>query len=176
MVAENMYTAPILNNAHRGDVVEMMVLAALGPEWKFVGLGWHPWDLQRGKGDSRTRIQVKQTAALQLWGQTRTPTLSFGWSSKPPSYFKRDNPDEEIESEGWFCEVFVFGVHQDSNQATADQVDPRQWKFLAIPTCDLRKGTNSMVLTKALKIWPLVSWRELPDAVDDALMKMRRGS
>ena len=176
MVAENMYTAPILNNAHRGDVVEMMALAALSPEWKFVGLGWHPWDLQRGTGNGRARIQVKQTAALQLWGKTRKPALSFGWSSKPPSYFKRDNPDEEIESEGWFCEVFVFGVHQDSNRATADQVDSRQWKFLVIPTCDLRKGTNSMVLTKALKIWPLVSWRELPDAVDDALMKMRRGS
>ena len=176
MVAENMYSARILNNAHRGEVVEMIALSALAPEWKFVGLGWHPWDLQRGTGDGRTRIQVKQTAALQLWGRTRKPTLSFGWSDRPPSYFNRDNPDEEIESEGWFCEIFVFGVHEDLNQARADQVDPRQWKFLVIPTCDLRKVSNSMVLAKALKIWPLVSWREVAGAVDDALMKMRRGS
>lgn len=45
MVAEHMYGGRILNNAHRGDVVEMMALAALGPDWEHVGLGWHPWDL-----------------------------------------------------------------------------------------------------------------------------------
>ena len=41
----------------------MMVLAALGGEWRFVGLGWHPWDLQRGQGEDRVRIQVKPSAA-----------------------------------------------------------------------------------------------------------------
>jgi hypothetical protein len=43
-VADTLYSSSILNNSHRGDVVEMMVLAALGSEWKFVGLGWHPWN------------------------------------------------------------------------------------------------------------------------------------
>ena len=109
MVAKQMYSGRILNNAHRGDVVEMMVLAALGPEWKHVGLGWHPWDLQRGHGPSRVRVQVKQTAAVQLWGDTVSRVLRFGWKPNPPSYFERDNPREDIESAGWFCELFVFG-------------------------------------------------------------------
>ena len=171
-VAKTMYSTAILNNAHRGDVVEMIVLAALSPEWKFEGLGWHPWDLQRGSGHSRVRIQVKHSAALQLWGKTLKPSLSFGWRDKPPSYFEQDNPGELIESEGWFCEIFVFGVHQDSDRRTADQADPSQWSFLVIPTCDLRPRTNSMVLTKALKMWPLIPWGELRRAVGVAIDHM----
>ena len=41
-MVDYMYSPPIIDNAHRGDVVEMMVLAALGDDWKHVGLGWHP--------------------------------------------------------------------------------------------------------------------------------------
>lgn len=151
MVAASIFTPRVLNNSHRGDVVEMMVLAALGPEWRFVGLGWHPWDLQRGTGASRIRIQVKQSAALQLWGATKRPSITFGWSKKAPSYFARDNPGEEIELEGWFCDVFVIGVHQDDDQDTVDQVDPRQWGFLVLAKVDLPARCNSMTLTKALK-------------------------
>ena len=117
-ISDNMYSGRVLNNSHRGDVVEMMVLSALQPEWNFVGLGWHPWDLQRGTGDNRLRIQVKQSAALQLWGPTKRPAISFGWSKKAPDYFKRDNPGESIESEGWFCEIFVVGIHSGTDPET----------------------------------------------------------
>lgn len=120
MVAKEMYSGRILNNSHRGDVVEMIVFAALGDEWNHVGLGWHPWDLQRGLGVDRIRIQVRQTAALQLWGDTVKRNLQFHWKLKPPSYFERDNPDEEIESEGWFCDLFVFGIHDETDSSLAD--------------------------------------------------------
>jgi hypothetical protein len=140
-VAKSIYGETILNNSHRGDVVEMMVLAALGEEWSFVGLGWHPWDIQRGSG-------------------------------KTPSYFERDNPDEPIEKEGWFCEIFVFGVHQELDPDKVDQVDSKQWKFLVVPTCDLKKGAKSITLTKALNMWPLCMWHELPKEVDEAIRRM----
>jgi hypothetical protein len=171
-VADTLYSSSILNNSHRGDVVEMMVLAALGSEWSFVGLGWHPWDLQRGTGTDRLRIQVKQSAALQLWGPTKKRVLSLNWSDNPPSYFARDNPGETIESEGWFCDIFIFGLHQELDPTKVDQVDPRQWKFLIIPICDLKKGAKSISLTKALSKWPLSAWHELPQAVDQATARL----
>jgi hypothetical protein len=176
MVAKNMYSGCILNNAHRGEVVEMMVLSALGADWKFVGLGWHPWDLQQGSGSERVRIQVKQIAALQLWGRTRNPCLTFGWKKKPPSYFFRDNPGEEIEPEGWFCDVFVFGLHLEDDKDRADQVDPMQWKFLVIPTSDLKPGLNSMLLTKALERWQPVTWPQLAESVELAVEQTRQNS
>ena len=166
LFTENVIGTEVVNNSHRGDLVEMMVLAALQPEWRFVGLGWHPWDLQRGGGESRVRLQVKQTAALQLWGRTKRPSVSFGWKKNKPSYFERDNPGEAIESEGWFCEIFVVGVHQCVDPETVDQVDPRQWRFLVIPATDLPSGTDSMVLTKAISSWPLIEWRSLRQSVD----------
>ena len=176
MVAEKIFTPRILNNSHRGDVVEMMVLAALGPEWKFVGLGWHPWDLQRGSGPNRVRIQVKQSAALQLWGATKRLGITFGWSKKPPSYFARDNAGEEIELEGWFCDVFVVGIHQSTDPATVDQVDPRQWKFLVISSSDIPARCNSMILAKALTKWDLVSWTGIGPAVEGAISRLKRDS
>ena len=93
-VAKHMYSGKILNNSHRGDVVEMLVLSALGSDWRFVGLGWHPWDLEKGAGASRVRIQVKQCAAMQLWGRTKKMQVQFGWKKNAPSYFAKDNPGE----------------------------------------------------------------------------------
>ena len=166
MVATFMFSGKILNNSHRGELVEMMVLAALGSDWNHVGLGWHPWDLQFSKGTNRVRIQVKHTAALQLWGKTASRTITFGWKNNAPEYFERDNPGESIESEGWFCDVFVFGLHDEIDIEKIDQADPRQWQFLVIPICDLTRGTNSMSLTKALGNWTPVPWNKLQKEVD----------
>ena len=169
MVAERIYGETVLNNAHRGDVVEMIVLAALGEEWEHVGLGWHPWDLQRGKGPLRKRIQVKQTAALQLWGKTRSRVLNLGWKPNAPSYFERYNPGEQIEDEGWFCELFVIGVHDETDKNIANQVDPAQWQFIVVPTRDLEPRTKTMSLTKARSRWKPVVWEELRDKVEESL-------
>lgn len=147
----------------------MMTLAALGPEWKHVGLGWHPWDLQRGQGAERIRLQVKQTAALQLWGKSVNRTLQFGWKSNPPYYFERDNPGEAIEPEGWFCEGFVFGIHDGTDRERVDQVDPEQWSFLVIHVRDLHPRTNSMQLSKARDRWKAVPWKELRREVEERL-------
>jgi hypothetical protein len=39
MLIENLYSLRILNNSHRGDFVEMMVLDALGYEWRYITAG-----------------------------------------------------------------------------------------------------------------------------------------
>jgi len=169
MVARDMYGARILNNAHRGDIVEMMVLAALGSDWKHVGLGWHPWDLQRGIGTYRRRIQVKQTAAVQLWGDTKRRVLTFGWHANPPSYFEKYNPGETIESEGWFCELIVYGIHDEKDPTLIDQADPRQWRFMVIPTRELKSGAKTMLLERAESRWMAVGWRDLRGKVEGSI-------
>ncbi len=169
MVAKEIYGGAILNNSHRGDVVEMMVLHALGPDWKHVGLGWHPWDLQRGKGPERVRIQVRQTAAVQLWGDSKSRSLQFNWKKQAPAYFVRDNPDEEIENEGWFCDLFIFCIHDVIDPVVRDQADPSQWEFIVIPVCDLFAGTRGVVLSKAKKKWRSVKWNDLRSEVENIL-------
>lgn len=174
LVATQIYGGGVLNNSHRGDVVEMMVLSALGSGWKHVGLGWHPWDLQRGQGDNRVRVQVRQTAAVQLWGDTKTRSLNFRWRPKAPAYFERDNPGEKIESEGWFCDIFVFGIHDETDASIVDPADPKQWKFMVVPTYDLLPGTKQMLLSKAIASWPSVTWSQLRSQVEGKVVELNK--
>lgn len=169
LLIEKLYSHPILNNSHRGDFVEMMVLSALGPEWRHVGLGWHLWDLQRGEGADRVRVQVKQCAARQLWGKTKCMTVQFSWSERAPSYIRRDHPNEALEDAGWFCELFVVGVHSIEDEHICDHTDVNQWRFMVVPAGDLSSRQSSMTLAKALKRWPLVTWSELASAVQRAI-------
>ena len=80
---------------------------------------------------------------------------------------------EEIEKEGWFCDLFVFGLHQINDPAIADQVDPSQWSFLVIPKSDLKPMQNSMNLKKALKKWKPVSWSEINSSVNEVMKNMK---
>jgi hypothetical protein len=171
LLIEKLYSQRILNNAHRGDFVEMMVLSALGPEWRHVGLGWHLWDLQCGDGANRVRVQVKQCAALQLWGKTKCMILQFPWSERAPSYIRRDHPNEALEDGGWFCELFVVGVHPVEDESTCDQTDVNQWRFMVVPARDLTRGQNSVTLAKAMKRWPLIGWSELKSSVEQAIAR-----
>jgi hypothetical protein len=174
ILIENLYSHRILNNSHRGDFVEMMVLDALGPEWRHVGLGWNILDLQRGIGKERARIQVKQCAARQLWGKTKCMICQFPWSDHAPGYIRRDFPNEALEEDGWFCELFVIGVHAIEDEAHCDQTDPSQWQFMIIPTWELKRGQSSMILSKAMKRWPLVPLAELKSAVEIKLAEQPR--
>lgn len=173
MLIEKLYWGPVMNNSHRGDFVEMMVLDTLGPDWEHKGLGWNPWDLQRGSGTDRARIQVRQCAALQLWGKTKRMTFHFSWNERAPRYFRRDNPNEAIESQGRFCELFVVGVHDIEDEDVCDQTNPLQWKFMIVPSCDLKQGQNSMALSKAIKRWPPIRLSELKPAVESKLNELR---
>jgi hypothetical protein len=169
MLIEKLYSHRILNNSHRGDFVEMMVLDALGPEWCHVGLGWNLWDLQRGTGKDRARIQVKQCAARQRWGKTKCMIFQFPWSDHAPAYILRDFPNEALEKDGWFCELFVVGVHVVEDEMLCDQTDPSQWQFMVVPSRELKRGQSSMILSKAMKRWPLVPLVELKSMVETKL-------
>ena len=96
---QEVYSGPILNNSHRGDIIEIIVLEALGVDWKLVGLGWHPWNTESTQISSKIRIQVKQCAALQLWGPTQKVTLSFPWTQSLSQYYVDRIPG--IETEGY---------------------------------------------------------------------------
>lgn len=172
MLLEKLYTHRILNNSHRGDFVEMMVLDALGPDWRYVGLGWHIWDLQRGGGAERARIQVKQCAARQLWGKTKRMTCQFPWSDQVPAYIRRDYPNEALEKDGWFCELFVLGVHAVQDEDLCDQTDPSQWQFMVVPSRELKSGQNSMSVSKAKQRWPLLALPGLKSAVEVKLSEL----
>jgi hypothetical protein len=92
-------------------------------------------------------------------------TFQFPWRDRAPAYISRDFPQEALEKEGWFCELFIVGVHTVEDELLCDQTDPSQWQFMVVPARDLKRGQSSMTLIKAIKRWPLVPLAELKSAV-----------
>jgi hypothetical protein len=136
LLIEHLYNQKVMDNRERGSYAEAMVwqsLQATDTGWKWVAAGWHPWDFQKNLGEKRIRIQLKQSAVKQLWVPRSKPVYAFSTKIKNrPSYFLRDNPNEEIEERGRFCELFIFAWHGVFDK-TCDQRDVPQWLFYVVP-------------------------------------------
>ena len=166
ILGKRLYDRPVMDNRDRGAYAEQLVGKALSREWRWVGLGWHPWDFQRGKGKTRLRIQIKQSASQQIWTPRKLQTRTFmiPIRKKAPSYFERDNPGEHIESCGHFCELFVFAWHG-VHGASCDQRDPYQWDFFVIPERVFHKRSK-VPLHELEQDHPVHSWSKLGTVVD----------
>jgi hypothetical protein len=86
-----------LDNAIRGHYIEALIWSLLkehnetcsaNNQWMNAGVGWGPWDLQRGRHElgNRVRVQVKIKADKQLWipRHNRPSEYSLGWNEKDP--------------------------------------------------------------------------------------------
>jgi len=175
-LVDRLYNRKVMDNRERGSFAEAMVWQALGiadPAWDWVAEGWHPWDFQKGKDTKRIRIQVRQSAAKQLWTPRRkvVPAFSTKIKNKPPSYFERDHKGELIEASGRFCEIFIFAWHGIFDE-TCDQRDPLQWTFYVVPEKSL--GNKKIVRLADLESPWLeqnggrkASWAELGRVVEE---------
>jgi hypothetical protein len=56
---------------------------------RWVGIGWHPWDFETGEGSSRLRMQVRQSAAKQIWKRPDKNVPFFATSIKPKPFTRR---------------------------------------------------------------------------------------
>ena len=75
-------------------------------------------------------MQVRQSAAKQIWKRHDKNVPFFATSIKPkPLYPQKNNPGLVIEDEGRFCEEYVFAWHGDDG-ADCDHRLPEQWTFL----------------------------------------------
>ena len=128
------YNRHIMNNIQRGDYVECLVDALLGPEWTLPwkrGYDWAPWDL---KHDSKCKIEVRQSAALQTWPRPKHSR------PKPPKfdiahrkgYWTRCG--KWIREPGRHADIYIFAWHPEQNEDVADHRAPEQWMFYVVPT------------------------------------------
>src|SRR5262245_29146837 len=127
-------TKLIQNNA-RG--AEELVGQVLGSPWRIVSGGWHPWDLECGPvnrpAPERIRIQVRNSAALQMWAQPKAGQASFTIEQrKKPYYFEWHNSDVPCEDFGHLCEIYVLAWHGETDPNVLNQRDPIQWKFYVV--------------------------------------------
>ena len=130
------YNRPIINNIHRAEYVEHLVAAVLGAEWFLPwteeGYDWAPWDLEHRP--SGTRMEIKQSAALQTWhthegARTRSPRF-----------------DIAPRAGGRPAHIYVFAWHPETDPGLADHRAPEQWLFFPIPVARLPASQKSIGL------------------------------
>lgn len=153
--ARVLFGSKILNNAIRGHYIEALAFDALQRHdqehslplrWRYVGLSWGPWDLQRGTAQdkNRVRIQVRAKASQQLWepGTPSRQEYDLGWknSKKLPKYFARDFDPlliGECELVGYRTDLFLLAWHGPNPATDAvirgdDQSDPNNYDYFIL--------------------------------------------
>jgi len=127
------YEPRILDNARRGDIAEEIVAGILDPDWKYCGGAWAGWDFEH-RGDG-TRLQLKQSAALQTWTRKDVYRPEFGikWQK---GYYANGIDWIQAPTATRYAHIYVFAWHGKTDE-TCDQADPAQWRFYAVPTTEL---------------------------------------
>jgi hypothetical protein len=149
------------SNALRGVLAEYIVARALGIEP--VGrASWDDYDLEMPDG---TTVEVKSSAYLQSWTQSKPSVLQFGglrgrtWSPE----------DGYSETQEYRADVYVFCVQTATTQEEYDPLDLEQWEFCVLPRQVLEeRGTKSIRWSVVKRLASrVVTYEILADEVAD---------
>ena len=163
--SESAFGQPLINNVLRSIISEAIVDAALGDGWIWCSADWASCDFKHADG---TRLEVKQSAALQTWhGPDARPSRSSFDIAARQGYFEGA---DWVPNAGRNADIYVF-AHHPLTDATADHRNPSQWRFYVVRAAHLRVA----------KTISLAALRRLSDAVgvDDMnqeVERLRRGS
>lgn len=130
----------LLSNNLRGVLAEFLVMKALGI--KSNGREeWAPYDLITEAG---IRIEVKSSAYLQNWEQTKHSKILFGIApARPWDYAIDKRGSESLRN----SDVYVFCVFHEKERDNAQIMDISQWTFYLLPTrvLDEKLGSQKMM-------------------------------
>ena len=115
----------LLDNTSRGILAEFLIAAALGLHKK-PRIEWEEHDLRTPSG---TTIEVKSSAYVQSWKQSKPSVIQFGiashksWDTETGQYregFKR------------WANIYVFCIFK--GKKPLHPLDTRKWEFYVLPT------------------------------------------
>jgi hypothetical protein len=160
--AEFSYGNRLVENRYRGIVAEIVVGAALGPEWRPCSGDWNGWDFEHLTG---CRLDVKQSAARQTWAPSKR--LSS------PRFDIRERSGCVKEGVKWTWQtgrpahIYVFAYHPVRDES-GDHRDASQWQFHVVAANRL-PASQSISLEKVNSLFEGVPWSGLKIAVERAL-------
>lgn len=154
----------INGNALRGLVAEYLVARAVGGDGG-VRTEWDAYDVVTPSG---LKIEVKTSAYLQTWTQTKLSTISFhiaprrGWDAAT-------NTMADTASRS--ADAYVFAVHAHRDKASVDPLKVDQWDFYVLRTKVLNERApkqKTIALASLLKLGPTkVGFDGLGEALRD---------
>lgn len=135
----------LLSNATRGRLAEFIVGSAVGADVDQVRDEWSPYDLLTS---DKTKIEVKSSAYIQSWHQTRLSTIIFqipktrGWN--PETNVR----DKEARRQ---AHVYVFALLAHTDQETVDPLNLDQWQFFVLSTTVLDERSQHSITLHTLQ-------------------------
>jgi hypothetical protein len=155
----------LVSNIYRGLVAEIIVGAALDPEWRLCSGDWRGWDFEHAEG---CRLEVKQSAARQTWTGSRSASKPIFDIRARKGYFEGA---DWVSDPRRFADIYVFAYHPIMD-TTADHLDPLQWRFHVVPTNRLPEG-KTISLARLASLSNDVPWTGLECAIENSRMTLQ---
>ena len=155
----------LVSNATRGILAEYIVARGVGISTVGVRNEWAAYDLTSPDG---VKIEVKSSAYLQAWFQSRFSVISFSTRLS-----RAWDPETNVMSSDAKrqADVYVFALLAHRDKRTIDPLDIDQWKFYVVPTWKLNARTRSQhsITLKSLEaMCAATPFEELSKAVSNA--------
>jgi hypothetical protein len=161
-LAARIFDRPLIENQYRSAFVEAMIEPYLAPHgWSYKGDGWSGWDFERNDG---TRLEVKQSAAMQTWSAPRNIQTrpSFDIAARTGYFYEGGSKWEPIP--GRCAQIYVFAWNPIYGPET-DHRNPDQWVFYIVSAARLPEGQRTIGLSKIKRLADAVPLEFLGDAV-----------
>ena len=114
----------IVGNTERGNLAEFLVAQALDIATD-VRNDWEDFDLTTKDG---TKIEVKSSAIVQSWRQTRIYPPRFSIRKTLPTW------DYSSTTKQRYADIYVFCLLAHLDKETINPMDVSQWEFYALRT------------------------------------------
>lgn len=170
-------SSDLLNNTIRGAYCEFIVSSALGIDLAGVNEDWGAYDIEFPceweQGDAVhdiIRIEVKSSAYLQAWEQSRLSSVQF--SIRPTrAWDPIHGYDSCVKRQS---DVYVFCLYTVTNRQEADPLVLDGWDFYVVPTARLDAlcgPQKTLSLKKLISLSPIkADYSTLREAVMASLM------
>ena len=174
-ILDDMFDRPVMSNLARPHFVERLLVRALGDGWYHVGADWSGWDLEH---PSRARIEVKQSAKRQSWGNRPSrigrPTKPIFDIKERTGYFA-DGGTRWVKTPGRPADLYVFAWHDGYDpEASVDHRNREQWTFYLLSECDLPSGRKTVGLSTLVALGATPSrYADVGGAVKAKLQELR---
>lgn len=152
---------PLVNNVLRSIISEAIVDAALDENWTWCSADWAGFDFQHKDG---TRLEVKQSAALQSWQNAgKKPSQSRFDIARRSGFW--ESGTTWIPRPGRNADIYVFAYHPVIDATVADHRDPHQWQFYVVNEERLAPKAKTISLSAVRRLVDPVGADKLNDAV-----------
>lgn len=138
----------IASNAERGKIAEYLVKCALHDTSPF-RKEWEPYDVLT---PDSIRVEVKSSAYLQTWVQSKMSAIQFDIAPKR-AWDRQTNLYSDSICRN--SDIYIFCLFSCQDAALANPLDTTQWEFYVLPTRILDQSVptqKSISLTSLLRL------------------------